>query len=217
MAKEPDPASSTQPAADSHADLQETLESLKQNRSLIVAAVGVAFVVFISVWGVRFYTQSQAGEALERYTAAQSVEDLQALVDEFPDSAMAPLARLGLAQDLYHQGQPSQALTLYEAFLTANPDHILTPAAELGRATCLESINQLDQALDAYAQFLQSHPDHYLLPMAIFGRARTLELLGRTDDARIAYEDFIAQNPDSDWIPQAETSLEYLKRGQPDI
>ncbi len=215
MAKEKQPEE-PQAAAEAHHpdEVQEVLQKLREYSQPILIGVAAALVAFLAVWGYRQYSANKSQQAARTYATAQSAEDLQAVVNDYPDSSVAPLARLALAQELFHTGQPEEALRHYKAFIDEHPEHIMVPGAELGRASSLEALNQLPQALEAYTEFLDAYETHYLRPMAVFGQARCLEQMQRFDEARVVYEDFIAAHPESDWVRQAETSLEYLQRAR---
>jgi tetratricopeptide (TPR) repeat protein len=195
-----------------YSDELEVLKASVKTHGLRVA-VGVA-VALVIVFGVRMYYARRAGAAADASAmlmSARSVQDLEALVEQYGKSPSAPLAMLKLAKGYFDLDNYDQAFNRYVDFLERYPEHALGGIAELGKLHCLEARGQVAEALAGFELFLSDNPQHFLEAQAVFGRARCLEQLDRMDDARIVYEDFIAANPNSGWVSRAEEMLDTME------
>ena len=175
-------------------------------------ATGVVVVAILAAFWYRTHKQNQREEAVAQLSAARTPQDLEALVSDYGDTPVIPLALLKLAKGYFDNGNYDMALTRYTEFEEKYTDHEMLPAAGLGRVHCLEARGQLQEALAGFEAFTTLHPGHFLQPEAVLGRGRCLEQLGRHDEARTVYEDFIAANPDNGWTPRAEELLAAAKR-----
>jgi predicted negative regulator of RcsB-dependent stress response len=196
-----------------HEDLQ-VLHFLKEYGMPLVLGVSVALLAYL---GFVTYKNHQAGirrRAAQNLMQAQSAEQLQAIVDQYPNTPSAPIAMLTLAANYLHGGQYPMARNQYARFEREHADHMLKPAAVLGQAYCVEAEGNPEGALASYQKFQDEYAGHFLLPQAIFGQARCLEQLGRFEEAKTVYEEYLEANPESRWAPQAESSLLYVDKTQ---
>lgn len=193
-------------------EVQAALRLLKEfGRPLLVGLIGAALI--LAVWtGIRTRRETRERDATALFAGARAPEQLESVIDRYPETRAAPLAALRLGALLARSGRWEEALAVYEAFSRDSPDHVFRPAADLNRALCLESLGRPEEAARAYADFERDHPGHFLHGPAVLGRGRSEELAGRLEAARAIYEDFLAANPDSSWAIQAEAALEQTRR-----
>ena len=205
------------PIPSSHLDDIEAVKAwIGKYGSHALTAVLVVLVALTSLhlWNAR--AGRRAAEANLRLGSARSVADLEAILNDFGGSDVAPLASLSLAKLHFENGNYTAALAQYERFLKDWPGHDLRPAAELGRIFCIEARGGQEAAREAavaFAAFAAAQPGHYLAPQAVFGHARCLDQLDRLDEARAIIEDFIAAQPGSPWAARAEELLADIQRG----
>lgn len=177
--------------------------------------VAIGFVVAIAVLLlVSFRQQQRAGsvaEASRLFLNADSAEEFQRIVEQFPDTPSGPMARLALAAQRYRDGMVEQARTQYSLFIERYPGHMMRPAAEMGLAYSDESMGQLESALSGFRSFQTAHPEHYLTPVARLSEARVLGLLGKVDEARGIYEE-MSEQADPVWANQADNDLRHLEK-----
>jgi predicted negative regulator of RcsB-dependent stress response len=199
-----------------HAEPEEIPAIVDQVKSYIPSAItGVVVAVLLYV-GWTWYSGEQRAkqdEAAQMLNQAQTVEQYQALLDSYPDSIYAPVAQLGLAAQLFHDGNVDQARATYDAFLAANPNHPMSTGAQLGLVSCDEAAGALEAALVGYREFIAQHPDHYLTATAQLGEARVLTQLGRFEEAGIIY-DALQQIEDENWQAQALSGQIYMEKLQ---
>lgn len=192
-------------------EVTEVLEMLKRYGP----PVAIGFVVAIAILLlVSFRQQQRAGavsEASRLFLNADSAEEFQQIVDQFPETPSGPMAQLALAAQRYRDGNIEQARTQYSLFIERYPDHMMRPAAELGLAYSDEAAGDLEAALTGFESFQVAHSDHYLTPLARLSEARVLGLLGRIDAARAIYEE-MSEHADPVWANEAENDLRYFER-----
>ena len=176
---------------------------------LIIMIVAVSFQIFTSRKAVNIQNASK------QLAAAQSIPDIESILENYGNTPVVPQALIALAKRYYDNANYELAFTKYEQFISNYPNNRLLPTAELGRIYCIEARNSeaaLKEAADTYAEFTQARPDNYLMPQAIFGQARCLEQLGQYEEARALYEDFIAKHTDNGWSMRAEDLLNQVTR-----
>ena len=178
-------------------------------------AAAIALILALAIFlGITFHRQRQASahiEASQQFMQAQTADQLQMIVDEYPKTVTAPMALLALASERYHEGAFDLAEMHYSQFIERHSDHAMRPAAELGLAYCDEARGHLDNALGGFRSFMAVHGDHYLAGPARLAEARVLAQLGRHDEAREIYED-IVDDPEHPWRTQARSDLLYMEK-----
>ncbi len=192
-------------------ETEDVLEVLRTYGPAIAIGLVLAVAIFL---GITFHRHRQATarmEASQRFMRAQTAEELQMIVDDYPGTVMAPMALLALASERYHEGAFDRAEMHYRRFLQDHSDHLMRPAAELGLAYSDEAQGRLDDALQGFRSFQTAHGDHYLAPPARLGEARVLGQLARYDEARAIYDE-ILDDPDHPWRAQARSDLMYMEK-----
>jgi len=195
---------------------EEELESLRQllqehGKTWAVAA-GIVLVVVCATVLYRVHARSVVHRSSAMLYAAQSVQDLEAVVEQYGSTPAVPLALLKLAKAYFDAGNYELAVQRYADFSRKFAEHPMAGVAELGRVHCLEARGQLQEALQAFEAYTEQRPGDFLMGQALLGKARCLEQLARPDEARIVYEDFIVGHPDSPWLPRARDMLESMDR-----
>lgn len=207
------PAENGVTATPEHEEVLQARATLTRYGLPVLLAIVVAALVFGGAQAYRTWRVNRATRASEALTRANSFNELEAVVADFPGTSSAPLALLRLARAYYDQGNYDLALTKYDLFIAKHGKHPLAGAATLGRLHAREAQGHADEALAGFAAFAAQHPTDYLTPQAIFGQIRCLERLERVAEAKALCEDFIAaQDEDSDWLPRAEETLQGLRR-----
>lgn len=199
------------PELENH-EVAEVLDFLKENGVSILVGVGLAVVAFVGWSAFRNYRSSQEITAGSQLFGSQATEQFQQIVDQYPSTAAAPLAKLSLAGRYFDDGQYELAQHQFSQFAKEYPDHPLRNTAELGAIQSLEALGRFEEAADAYGRFALEHKGSHLEGAAVFGRGRSLEQLGRWSDAKAAYEDFLVANPGGPWAARTESVLQYLDK-----
>lgn len=214
---EPQIAGNGAPGAEQEKPLDEVEKLkgfLKDYGQTIVIGVGIALALVLGWAAYRNHKQSASLRASQMLMSARAPDELQQIINQYPDAPVAPLAQLTLAARYFDAGQYDMARFVYSQFEQKNPEHPLVQVATLGRAQCLEAEGQLDQAVTAFASFAAANTNHFLTALAVLGKARCLMQMGKFDEARVEYEDFIAANPASSWTALAESALLFVDKEQ---
>jgi len=99
---------------------------------------------------MRAYNRAAEQFAASNYQGATML--LQDFLANYPDSSLAPIARMYLA-DAYRQlALYRNALKAYDAFLVGKPYPPLVPMAMYYKARCLEKLDRRDDAASVYGQ-----------------------------------------------------------------
>lgn len=191
-----------------HEELQPLLTFLQRWGRPVLYAVLLAMIGMLIVSHVQNKRQDAAAQAARRLADAQSVQELEAVLEEYKDSPAAPLAILRMAKLHYDHEAYDLAHEQYKRFLETHGSHMMAPLAELGRLHTLEGKNQIEHALQGYRSFTQQHPGHYLTAQAVMGHARCLELLDRDEEARAVVQTFLDEHSDNAWADLAEDFID---------
>ena len=203
------------PQGHHHDELAEVKQLIEKHGKPVVTGILVVMVAVVVIQLSASRKESNAKNASNQFATAQSIPDLEDILENYGKTPIAPLALLSLAKRYYDNANYEIALTKYDEFIQKHKEDRMRPTAELGRIFCIEARNNesaLTEAAAAYAAFAQARPDHALTAQAIFGQARCLEQLGQNEEARVIYEEFIANNADSPWVGRAEEALQQVTR-----
>ncbi len=201
----------TDPALE-RVEVPEVLDFIKENGMSILIGVGLAVALFVGFSAYRNFRKTQESSASSMLFSSQAAEQFQQVVDQYPKTAVAPLAQLTLASEYYDQGQFEMAQNAFATFVQKFPEHSFRLNAELGQVQCLEALGQLEEALAGYTTFIEANGGRYLEPAAVFGRGRCLEQLGRLSEARAVYENFLLAEPKGRWAGRTEYALQYVDK-----
>ncbi len=130
-------------------------------------------------------TASHASLALarrerERGDANDAVDSLERWLDAYPNSDLAPRARLELGRALLDDGRPREALTpLNEA-----ASDLDGPDAAYWRGKALFASGDVRAAIEAFDAAAGDHPDHELAPYALYDLGVALRRSGEDGLAR---------------------------------
>ncbi len=176
------------------------------------AAIGVV-TICVLILGSKFFQ----AQGIKKETAADaalmqanSIPDLQAIVDHYGSTSAGPIAWMSLARETFNSGKIDEAEALYTQFIKQHGELQLAVQAELNVIACKEANGLQDDALLLYGQFIKEHKNSFLVPTAMMGKARCLESLGQLDEAQIAYEDLIINFPENTWGQMAEANLRMM-------
>jgi len=193
-------------------EVQQVMDLVREYAVPAAIALGLVLVVILGFTAWRGYKKGLAERAATGLLTARTVQDLENVVSQFPETPSAPAALLTLAAEQLHSGQYLNAQNAYGRFEMQFPNHPLRPVARIGTAYCMEGDGRLAEANAAFRAFAAEYPDHYLAGVAVIGQARCQEQMNNLEGARKIYDDFIAANPDSPWLQQAKTALLYLEK-----
>ena len=167
----------------------------------VQAAVIVLIGLILS--GAAFmYLRHRAGlsaQASEQLAAADTIEALEATVQQCGGTTAGVSVSLRLARAYYDGGRYDEALATYDGFLRKHADHPFADIAAVGRAYALSALDRQDEALAAFRAFQEKNPKSYLLPQVVLGEATCLAATGKKPDARALLEALRAAHRDTSW------------------
>jgi outer membrane protein assembly factor BamD len=125
----------------------------------------------------------RANADFQRGRYADAREKLQALLNQFPGSVLAPEARLGVARTYFEERLYNEARSEYQKFLQVHPAH-----------------ERLDEAL-------------YHIALASFRQVERVDRdQSMTRRAVQAFQQLLAEVPDSPYAPEARARLQEARR-----
>ena len=173
-------------------------------------AVLAAIVVVVQVQRQAAERETESAERI-----AQAVEPglLLQLAREYKGKNIGAQALLRLADVQTQAGRITEALGVYQEFLTAYPQHPLVDSAQLGQAASMESVGKLEDAKLHYLQ-MSARPGSYTSIAAKLGAARCAETLGQTKEARQLYEELAPVVAGTQWALPVTLRLDVLARSK---
>ena len=130
------------------------------------------------------------------------------IIAAYPDSASAAISLVSLGQlRLTVLENPTEALALFERYLTALPHGTLRAAALSGKVRSLARLKRYDEVIDNVTAYLFEYPGSGATPEMLRRRGDASLALGRSDDAVHDYTQVIARWPDSAEAVRARKSL----------
>ena len=193
---------------------QEVKEVLVFFQKYAKPAATALVIVFAVILASKFIQSQNAKKEAAGDAAlmnAQTIEQLQDVLDNYGSTDAAPMALMALAREQFNAGKVDEAEALYERFTQKNGDHEMAINAEFNLIACKEAKGQLGDAHLLYGKFADEHTKSFLAPAALMGQARCLESLGQLDDAKVVYENIMVNYPGSTWFQTAEANLNLLQ------
>lgn len=129
------------------------------------------------------HSDNTVGAASSLATAGNMEEILRVVTEA--DTSVSPLAKLQLANNLYHSANYSEALGLYDALLVECDDPALKDIAVVGRIYALSALNRDDEAATAAEQAAATIAEgHYLYADLLKAKATILCKQGDKEAAK---------------------------------
>lgn len=178
---------------------------------IILAAV----LLVVAVAGYGAYTINSSrklANAQASLAKAESVEQLQAVVTEYPGTAASGNASLLLAGKLREEKKYDEAIAVLRAFLDKNPAHPLAGGALLSIGATLEVQGKEDEAVETYQQIATKYNDSYSAPLALLAQANIQRAKGKNAEARRSYESIVSLYPESLLAQQAMQEMKMTKK-----
>jgi TolA-binding protein len=126
---------------------------------------------------------------------AGATADYRTLIRRWPNSTLAPRAKLALARMLAGELEYHPARQVLDDLLTKHPQHAAAGPAYLLRATLREKLGIYAGAIEDVDAFLATEPSQSARSDALYVRGLAQAALERFDDARQTYEALLKDNP----------------------
>lgn len=148
-------------------------------------------VLFDLAWSYRRADKPDAAE--------KTIRDL---LDQFPDSDLAPDARLELGELLYdREAYDASVKQLTDAMNSDDLDAAARPTALYRLAWAYKKQDKHLEAAEAFQRFADKHEQHALRPSALYQAGETFAAGGKRENARKAFAELVDAHKGSDLIP----------------
>lgn len=194
-------------AAAEQAEVKEVLNFIMKYVKPVAAVLIVACVLVIGKSVLSQNRMKKEAAADKALMEARSAADYQKILDDYGNSASAPMALMGLAQEKFNAAAPAEAAELYAEFGKKYPKHEMAPQAMFNEISCMEALQQFDAAATAYGEFKLNNESSHLAPVALLGKGRCLEAQSKWAEAKQVYEDVTTFYEGSGWAQLAENQI----------
>jgi tetratricopeptide (TPR) repeat protein len=148
--------------------------------------------------GILALSRFKTGDAyyrLEYY--AQAIETWQFLVQQFPESGLAPEALFRTGDTYFQANHFAEAIIALQQLRQNYPDHSLADKSMLKLAQCKFNAGRFEEAVADYEAFVQQYPDNPFFKNVLEGMQLCYYQLGQGEQATAALEKLIEQSPNA--------------------
>ena len=171
------------------------------------AVLILALTVLVYWWQQK---SSRESAALEKFFAAKTAEEYQAVLSKYPGTPACALSLVELAKADAEKQNYSAAISNYNRFLKEFPQHPAAPAVEYARALCHDSSGSKPEAKAAYETIFNARPLHPFAGAAAVALARIYQAENNNAAARQVLADLLARDTTSSRLDEARGLLREL-------
>jgi len=179
----------------------------EKNKAAILGVVGVAILSAFGIGAWLVNSNLREAEAQKLLAEATGIEQLQAVVDKYPNSLPAADALMRLAAAQREAGDLEKSSAAFKTFLEKFPDHPLAGGALLGVGQNQDAVGNADGAMATYQQVVTQYPQSYAAPFAAYSEAEILLRRFQRDEARRSFNMVVSQFPQSPASRMASAQL----------
>lgn len=139
--------------------------------------------------------------------AANALDQIKRLAEEYPATASAAYSLLLAADVLFEQTKYKEAAESYQKVIDAPGAEAAIPVAMAGLGMSREAAGDYKAAAETGQRFLDAYQDHFLAPAVHASLARCLSLSGERDKAKATYERMASLYPQTYWAEWAKSRL----------
>jgi TolA-binding protein len=183
------------------------LATFARNIIIGLVAVIIAAIVVIYYWNRKQHTEEAAAAALAN---ANGAEQLQTVLDQYPDTAAAATALLFIASSRQEKQDYAAAADWYARYLQKNAKSPLAPVAQFAQAECLAAAGKKGEARAAYLAITNAKPANPYSGGAAVALARIYLADNNANAARQTLTDFLSRDVNSSFQVEAGKLLREL-------
>lgn len=177
---------------------ESKLEQFLDRNFKAIMLVMVLLAVVLLALGVKRYFSHQAElEAAEKFTAADSVEDCDFVIQKYSGSTAAGNALLMKAGLLWDQGKKESSIDVLKEFVKDYKTHTLYPQLLLALASKQASLGDNNAARQTCDTLLQTYPQSEMAPAAQIQLGDLLWQEGKIDEAKKLFESLPQKYPNN--------------------
>lgn len=163
------------------------------------------------VYNIAYYALSKnLGREADPEKIAQSGEQFQKVIEEYPKTKAGKLALPELAFLRFKEKNYDEAINLYEQFLEKvknRPSY--QSLARMALATCYEEKGESQRAIEILEK-LYNNPDNFIAEQSMLSLARLYRDTNQHEQARKILKEFVEQYQESPFLPFAKAYLNRL-------
>jgi TolA-binding protein len=198
-----------------HPDEPRILEDLSdpawdQYKFHILGAVALVILILVGLVWFWHAENTKALAAMEQFSTAETAEEWQAVVTEFPKTPAAALAMIKIANQAQGEKRFTDASATYREFLTQFPKHPIAPAAQFALGRSYQASGQTDQAVQIFESILSAKPQHPFFGGASVSLAEILISRNENERAKQILTTLFSNDTKSSFQSSARTLLSQI-------
>ncbi len=170
---------------------------LENNFKAIMLGLVLLAVVLLALGVKRYLGHQTEIEAAERFTAADSVEDCDFVIQKYSGSVAAGNAMLMKAGLLWDQGKKESSINALKDFAKDYKTHTMLPQTLLALASKQAAIGENDGARQTCDTLLKTYPQSEVAAAAQIQLGDLLWQEGKIDDAKKLFESLPQKYPNN--------------------
>jgi len=208
------PESKPVPVAETTEEISDVISQLETHKKAVVIAILGAAVILSLVIVFRGLADNKHLAAAEAYSEAaktRTVENLDQVIADYPNSVAAGNALLTKAELQTTSGKSEDAQITLLTFIEKYQKHPRHTQGLLAMGNLYQVGGDADKASSYYDRILKEDPESELAPFAMIRQGDLLLAAGKTDEARLKYESIMPAYRGSAFFERIEEKIELSK------
>jgi len=162
-------------------------------------------------YNIAYYALSKnIGQEADPEKIAQSDEQFQRVIEEYPGTKAGKLALPELASLRFEEKKYDEAISLYEQFLKKEKHRpAYQSLARMALAICYEEKGEPQRAIEILEK-LYNNPDNFIAEQSMLSLARLYRDTNQYEQAKKILKEFVEQYQQSPFLPFAKAYLNRL-------
>jgi predicted negative regulator of RcsB-dependent stress response len=191
---------------------------LEENLKTLLIAGVVMFVGTIGYLIFNHFSESNASDEANAFTAAETVAEYREVVSSYPGTAAAGNAQIMIGKKLAEEDETKKdAIPELRTFVESYPEHPLRDQGLFQLATLLLENGEKKDAVAQMDKLISEFPSSHLTPYAKLTKGDFAYEDGNTDEARKIYTEVLTKHSGTEAAKLAEQRAEQSKIDPPEI
>ncbi len=215
MTEKPEhPASTAVPVAETTEEISDVISQLETHKKTVIVAILGTTIILSAVIIFRGLTSEKhlaAAEAYSQAASSRTVENLDQVIADYPQSVAAGNALLTKAELQLTSGKSEDARIALLAFIEKYNSHPRYSQGLFAMGNLYQVADDNDNAAKYYAQILKEDPKSDLAPFAMIRQGDLLLAAGKKDEARQKYESIMPAYRGTSFFLKIEEKIKLLE------
>ena len=199
----------------------KSIDYINQNSKVVYGvALGIIAVIVLSYMfmGSRRTAEINASVELTKARAeidnanhVKAIDILKNMIINYGGTENAGRGTFYLANILFEQNKPEEAIEYYKEYLDDYEDDIIISSSSYsGLGACYEEMKNYEQAANYYLKGAKKYSEHFEAPGLLMSAGRCYKLVNNNEKAKNIYQKVVADYPKTRFKQDAEVYINQL-------